>query len=431
MNYTWEIFEVQAGDKVSITLNMTKNGDPAFQVFPWSDYDSDDEVDFDEIGYSYISRDDGGAGYAESGSYSSPKSESIVIQINCWAWAYSENMTYELEVSSGYSLKVDNHESNPFEIEFDTYNLHGNKTVNLTLASRYETDEYVVEFRDVSFHNFFVPSIIMNAPITLGENCFNITWSSSDENADDFNYYSVWYNHNNDSYFQLLSQNLTNTYFVWDSSGFLIGTYKVRIAAYSVDKTSELCGLENPPFSYWPGDFTSELTFEFEAGNVHYGYLAYLQTLKFNSPPDISYIEGATGNQIVWTYSDHPTPNLSYVVRMDGTRVQAGSSENYTIIVPVDGLSVGEYTFEITIEGVRTDSVIVRVILLTNNDNPVLTGLAVGVAAGSATIIVIVGVLISRLMWRRKIVVIPDEPRRITDPWSILLPGHEEGKRNR
>jgi hypothetical protein len=114
---------------------------------------------------------------------------------------------------------------------------------------------------------------------------------------------------------------------------------------------------------------------------------------------------------------------------MDGTRVQSGRAENHSITVPVDGLSVGDYTFEITIEGVRTDSVVVHV---THVDpvptvDLVLTGLAIGVAAGSATIIVMSGVLISKIMWRRKIEVIPDEPTRILDPLSILMPEHKEG----
>ncbi|MHA2144548.1 MAG: hypothetical protein ACXAB0_03780 [Candidatus Thorarchaeota archaeon] len=423
-NYTWETFDIQARDVIRIQLNCSQNGDPAFQVLPWTDFNSDSVVDDNETGPTpYLIADNFGSGHGESGSYTSMKSESIAIQILCWPYAYSENMTYQLHVEGGLSLDIDNVASNPAEVVFDTYNLSGNAIVNMTLSAWSETDTFVIKFVDVSFQNYFAPLVVVYKPIDLGADQFNITWSTNDLNADDVNYYSVWLSSDRGKTYQLLSQNLTKPFFVWDSSGFLSLDYIVRIRVYSLDLTNAICRVDNPPYSYWPGDFSEAATSPFYAGDVYYGHIHEPYPSVFvtvDSPSDISCIKGSTGNQIIWTLSDNPSSSIYYVVKKDGNQYQSGFSENNKIVVSIDDLTVGVYEFEVTVAMTISDSVIVNV--YTIQDDSILTGLVTGVAAGSATIIVISGVLISRLIRRRKFELeLLKESTTIEDPYTILM----------
>ena len=85
-----------------------------------------------------------------------------------------------------------------------------------------------------------------------------------------------------------------------------------------------------------------------------------------NSPDDIEYIEGETGNSITWSPSDrHPD---SYEVFKNGTTIMDGkwNSTKETITVDIDGLSLGTYNYTIKVSDTGgnsvTDEVLVAVI---------------------------------------------------------------------
>ncbi|MHA2056608.1 MAG: hypothetical protein ACXACG_06660 [Candidatus Thorarchaeota archaeon] len=68
-----------------------------------------------------------------------------------------------------------------------------------------------------------------------------------------------------------------------------------------------------------------------------------------DSPEDINYIEGETGNSITWNPSDlYP---ISYEIYRDGVLVRSGvwNSSSETISVSVDGLAPGEYNYTISV----------------------------------------------------------------------------------
>lgn len=96
-----------------------------------------------------------------------------------------------------------------------------------------------------------------------------------------------------------------------------------------------------------------------------------------DSPPDISYDEGATGYSITWDPSD--ANPVSYVIYKDGVPVKSGAwnSSSETISISVDGLAVGSYTYvlEVTDIGFLTASDTVLVIVsdgtLPTIDNPI------------------------------------------------------------
>ncbi|MHA1950277.1 MAG: hypothetical protein ACW987_10415 [Candidatus Thorarchaeota archaeon] len=76
-----------------------------------------------------------------------------------------------------------------------------------------------------------------------------------------------------------------------------------------------------------------------------------------DSPTDISYIEGETGNSITWNPSDlNP---ISYEIFRDEVLVKSASwnSSSETITFTVDGLSPGVYNFSIRVIDIGTNSV--------------------------------------------------------------------------
>ena len=90
-----------------------------------------------------------------------------------------------------------------------------------------------------------------------------------------------------------------------------------------------------------------------------------VETPVLNSPSDVSYNEGETGNSITWTATDdNPT---TYTVTQDGNQVDSGSwSSDSGITMSVDNLSVGSYIYNCIVndgDGLSdSDSVTVTVV---------------------------------------------------------------------
>ena len=77
-----------------------------------------------------------------------------------------------------------------------------------------------------------------------------------------------------------------------------------------------------------------------------------------DSPADISYVEGETGNSITWNPSDpHP---LGYEIFRDGVLAKSGAwnSSGETISISVDGLTPGDYNYTISIADLGNNIVV-------------------------------------------------------------------------
>jgi hypothetical protein len=84
-------------------------------------------------------------------------------------------------------------------IELDTYYLLANQTYEILIDSNTGTNlKYKVSTPDVFIGNYFLPHVTyLNAtPLVADERTFNITWASTDLNAGDTPYYSLWYSVN-------------------------------------------------------------------------------------------------------------------------------------------------------------------------------------------------------------------------------------------
>ena len=119
-----------------------------------------------------------------------------------------------------------------------------------------------------------------------------------------------------------------------------------------------------------------------------------------DSPSDLEYEQGDTGNEIVWTPSDlHP---ISYEVLLDGNSIAADDWTGGAITVSADGLVAGTYEFTLVVTDVggNTDSDSVTVTVTAASTTPTTTTPPEGVdiiiiiiiaaAAGAILIILIV-----------------------------------------
>jgi len=291
--FSWETFVgIHSGNNISVNLNLSHGGDPAFDIYHWTDADHDNEVDLVELEYPVLlAMDKGAVDTPESGSFRSRLSKPIAIRIYCWTYAYSENMTYDLQIDTREEIVITSEPETPTEIMFDTYYLLGNTTAKFTLISKHGSDVTSIEYTGVTIGNYFSPVVNMNPPIRVDINLpftyppptfpatpilqgrWNLTWTCYDLNANDTNYFSVWMSSDDGFTFQLLEQNLTETFYVWDSTGFIAMDHIYRVRAYSLDFSLGMnntlqCSVDNPPESYWPGDYADSCTEGWQSTSV-------------------------------------------------------------------------------------------------------------------------------------------------------------------
>jgi hypothetical protein len=300
--------------------------------------------------------------------------------------------------------------TNGNQISYDTYNFRYNMTTPiLYLGTSGEVLEFVAYHPGVQFNNFFAPNVTMFPPIDLGENRFNFSWVSSDRNRDDVNYYSVWLSSDGGYSYQMIEGNLTDSFFVWDSTGFLEGEYLIKVRAYSLDFVyRNYCTVDYPPFSYWPGDYGDSEPVEIGAGDIHSMPPGYFE-VHLDSPDDITYIEHTTGNLIVWDPSfQYDTPNyVDYEVLRNETQWETGRvypTLDEGIEVNIDGLQPGTHVFELQVGSRASDSVVVRVVkaevIVDTFQSPwsqLIHYGAVGISVGSSFTIIMVIALTIRL----------------------------------
>jgi hypothetical protein len=103
--------------------------------------------------------------------------------------------------------------------------------------------------------------------------------------------------------------------------------------------------------NYW-SDYSGTGEYRIPGSAISIDYYPFIYppettTPTIDQPADIDYVEGTTGNTIIWTPSDaHPS---HYVVYRNGTEVALASWNGSSITVDVDGLSVGVYNYTIVV----------------------------------------------------------------------------------
>jgi len=247
--FDWITIEgLQIGDLVSIICNFTST---ECDFFAWDGLLELSQNSFSNPQFALTS-----SGKPKSGNFTWTSSNDVMhfaclnfenTTIGNWT-CYIEIGNHVKQVTSGSSIEIDTY-------YFDS----ANQTYDIQVTGYTDTNStYVISREDIQICNFFAPKVIVPSPVTLviDERTYNITWSSTDVNADDVTYYSVWLSNNDGVSYMLLVQNLTSTWYLWNSTGWLEDSYMYRVRAYSVDLAHPQTDVSDPPAGYWPGDYS-------------------------------------------------------------------------------------------------------------------------------------------------------------------------------
>jgi len=279
-------------------------------------------------------------------------------------------------------------------ITFDTYYLdRTNQTYYIMVNGTTNTNDFVIIFREnVTICNFFAPVVTVNAMVEIGDDTriWNLTWSSTDANADDTPYYSVWLSRDAGVTFVLLTHNISSCCYLWNSTDWLEADYSVRVRAYSVDMTSSECSFDDPPTSYWPGDYSDGYSSIFYSNGPPRVYSLYV-----SSVDDVTYNYGSLDNSVSLTlYSsfNYP-PSLDYIVRSNGS-IWFESSVSIRAVtelfdINIDNLPIGVHLIEV--EFLIVDPVVVsfKIEVLESPVAPFITlSITVGAIGGVAVIVI-------------------------------------------
>jgi hypothetical protein len=275
--YAWEVVSgILEGDTVRVSVGFDGS-----DVDVWLWWDS---IAMSARTYANMISHDGISGAnPEYIEFVADQDGAIAVGIEDYSGDSSE---YELIVDTRVGLEPDR-VLNTKTIEIDTYYLLANQTFEIIVSSDTGSNfDYTSKTPGVFIGNYFKPVVTVPIPVaTTGDaDIFNITWSSTDRNVDDTPYYSVWVSSNDGVSYQLLAQNVTTTFFLWDSSIWQEDSYIVRIRAYSIDLDTfvledtdddgqeddpvYLCDVGNPPAGYWPGDYADGFSAAFDAGAI-------------------------------------------------------------------------------------------------------------------------------------------------------------------
>ena len=146
---------------------------------------------------------------------------------------------------------------------FDTYQFWENITVDVTVIGVTPYDHNQSFFLgQMTFCNYFAP-ILGPVTVTGDDIIHTITWSCSDRNTHDEHFFEVLISADDGTSFQLLMSNITDTTYVWDTSGFIDQSYIVKVRVFDNDP------LRNPDAQstgiYWPGLNSSNVSPTFES----------------------------------------------------------------------------------------------------------------------------------------------------------------------
>ena len=257
----------------------------------------------------------------------------------------------------------------------DTYSLFGrNITCEITAIGYTDTNQTIqFQFRNVTLCNYFCPDLAINPPTELPEDSrtLNISWVCSDQNSGDINFFDIWVSNDDGTSYMLLDRNLTSTWYLWNSSGWVEDTYLVKVRAYSqYEAITYLNGLDDLPSDYWPGDFSEAIT-EHTAGDLAY----YYPPPAFNifAASSLSYEFGSTGNILnVTILFQNRFDMVMYTVTDNTDQMVTGTFQPTRLedflVINIDGLSIGSHFIYVEVYNAGVyDGVMIEVDVLPNS----------------------------------------------------------------
>ncbi len=252
--FAWmKVDGIKEGDNVAVTVDFT-NGDCDIMAW-WADTDNSTWTYNNNLLGDQMAT----GAKPEHGSFTADRSGSVMFGI----------FDYDLEEGS-FELIVDTRvgvyeSADGASVTYDTYQFLKNGTFQVQIVADTETNiGFEVNLAALTFQNFFAPKLT-GVDVSVSGATVTLTWNATDKNAGDDLYYEVLLSSDGGLTYQLLSKNLTDTTYTWDSTGFYQkDTYRFMVRVYDNDPTV------NPSVAtgYWMGLSDSIESDTFTAGTV-------------------------------------------------------------------------------------------------------------------------------------------------------------------
>ncbi|MGY5875241.1 MAG: hypothetical protein RTU30_05805 [Candidatus Thorarchaeota archaeon] len=212
-------------------------------------------------------------------------------------------------------------------VHYDTYGYYPfNVTLNLIVTGHTDANTSFSQYiENITLNNYFTPTV-EDIHVESERSVHSISWTVNDRNVLDTHFFEITVSSDSGLSYQLLTVNLYNTSYIWDSSMFDNGFYIIQVRAF--DDLG------------FVGVGVSE---SFEGGP----WSPALISLSVISSDSFQYEEGEVGNWVWWLPSCNYS--LSYSVSIDSDIVETETWSSGTIAVSADGLTVGRYEYLIVL----------------------------------------------------------------------------------
>ncbi len=246
--YAWVVVKgIKRGDLVRVVGDFTNNDSDFFAwdatVGTWERTYANNLLGFDMASENH----------PEVGSFMwTSRNDTMLVACSCYDHQPG-NFTLTVDTRVGWQV------SNPgSSVSWDTYSFLGaNQTTDLRIAGECTEGTYELTVENVTICNFFAPQVSVQVN-GMGNSVYNISWSSTDPNSADVNYYAVTLQRASSTFRETLASNLTQCWLLWDSWGYETGEYFVMVEAFSLDFTTSW---ELAPDVYWPEVEINESTY--------------------------------------------------------------------------------------------------------------------------------------------------------------------------
>ncbi len=369
--YTWQqVSGIERGYNVTITLDFMNN-DTDLMMW-WADTNSSDW----SYGNNLMADQMVSGARPEIGTFVADRNGTLAV---CIYDRSREEGNYTLWIDRRYYYL--NASASGDEVLIDTYTL-GNKSELIVVANAYgETGPLLsgAAVAGVTVCNLFAPRITDIRIDGLGA-LKNVSWTIVDRNAGESHVSEVWLSPDSGVSFYILASNLTESYYLWDSTGYLArDTYVFRVRTRD---SSDLCGEAR----------SASFTHTQNPGQpVH---------VSFGQPDNITYVEGSTGHYIPWQ-PDSIGPFEYEVLRNEthyanGTWSSSVTQTGSYMNVYVDGLAAGVHMFRIAAVSTGYSGEDIVYVTVTQGTSPSLAMPSALITGACISVIVVFSVAIVR-----------------------------------
>jgi hypothetical protein len=267
-------------------------------------------------------------------------------------------------------------------------------------------------FPGLTVVQFWAPVVTIESLEQINATSWQVSWSCTDQSPNDINLFEVGVSYHSQFFFNPIAENLSATCYVWDSSGYEMDTYWLRIRAYSVDVSYSPGPYENFPEDYFPGDYGDAFTEAFRAGDTPHtsgdGWVS------LSEPLDMDFREGTSGHTLVWLLDfeemDQQPDWVAYDILDNGHLFLSdewNNGEPAQIEVGLDGLSQGLHNMTLVVYNPDGSVSIDEVFVLVSSNSSSMgfslhQALLIGFEGVCLSVMVVCGFLSLRELKRRR-----------------------------